>query len=67
MTVFDRLVMLLSDNFLELKDYRSLFQMMVCHLIGTKQLSESMLAYCQLDSWERIKKNYIKIQIFSCK
>ena len=32
----------------------ALLQIMACRLFGAKPLSEPMLAYCQLDSWEQI-------------
>ena len=32
----------------------ALVQIMACHLIGTKPLSEQMLVYCQMDAWEQI-------------
>ena len=31
----------------------SLVQVMACRLFGTKPLSQPMLVYCQLDSWEQ--------------
>ena len=33
-------------------------QDMACRLFGTKPLPESMLAYCQLDSWEQISVKF---------
>ena len=36
----------------------SLVQVMACCLFGTKPLPEPMLAYCQLDSWERISVTF---------
>ena len=35
----------------------ALVQVMACCLFGTKPLPASMLAYCQLDSWEQILGN----------
>ena len=36
----------------------SLIQVMACRLFGAKPLSEPMLAYCQLDSWEQISVKF---------
>ena len=31
---------------------------MACRLVGAKPLSETMLEYCQLDSWEQSQRNF---------
>ena len=36
----------------------SLVQVMACRLFGAKPLTEPMLAYCQLDSWENISVKF---------
>ena len=36
----------------------ALVQVMVCCLIGAKLLPETMLAYCQLDSWKQISVTF---------
>ena len=36
----------------------SLVQVMACCLFGTKPLPETMLTYCQLDSWEHISVKF---------
>ena len=41
----------------------ALTQTMACRLFGAKPLSEPMLAYCQLDSWEQIS---VKFEWESC-
>ena len=40
----------------------ALVQVMPCRLFGTKPLPEPMLAYCQLDHWEKSSEIWIKIQ-----
>ena len=35
----------------------ALVQVMACRLFGAKPLPEPMLAYCQLDSWEKFRWN----------
>ena len=36
----------------------ALVQIMACRLFGAKPLSEPMLAYCQLDSWEQFSVKF---------
>ena len=43
----------------------SLVQVMACRLFGAKTSPESMLAYCQPDSWEQISVKF-RIGILSC-
>ena len=42
-----------SAAYMHQQSMPSLVQIMACHLDGAKPLSEPMLEYCQLDSWEQ--------------
>ena len=54
-----------SDAYMRHQPRPSLVQMMACHLIGAKPLSEPMLYYCQLDPQEQTSvKLYSKFKYF---
>ena len=54
-----------SDTYMNENNIPTLFQIMACHLFGTKPSSEPKLQYCQLDPKEHISaKFYLKFKCF---
>ena len=49
-----------SDEYMRRRTGSALVQVMACRLFGARPLTEPMLAYCQLDSWEQISVKFEK-------